>query len=121
MTNTIKINSKRTKIIAHRGVSGLECKNTNAAFIAAGNRSYFGIETDVHVTADEKFAIIHDDNTKRVSNIDMDIHHESVTKKLVKKLHKNGIEINCWTVDVKETAEKLIDYGIDYSTSNILE
>jgi glycerophosphoryl diester phosphodiesterase len=57
-------------MIAHRGVSGLECENTCAAFVAAGNRSYYGIETDTHVTADGKFAIIHDSNTLRVSGVD---------------------------------------------------
>ena len=65
--DTIKINRKATKIIAHRGVSGLELENTCAAFVAGGNRSYYGIETDVHVTADGKFIIIHDDVTGRVA------------------------------------------------------
>ena len=50
--NTIKIDKKDAKIIAHRGLSGIETENTNAAFIAAGNRSYYGIETDVHKTLD---------------------------------------------------------------------
>lgn len=54
-------------MIAHRGLSGLECENTCAAFVAAGNRDYFGIETDVHKTADGKFVVIHDDDTARVS------------------------------------------------------
>ena len=39
-------------MIAHRGVSGLEKENTMPAFVAAGNRSYYGIETDIHKTAD---------------------------------------------------------------------
>ena len=64
--NTIKFDSKETKVVAHRGLSGLETENTCAAFVAAGNRSYFGIETDVHRTADGKFVVIHDDNTQRV-------------------------------------------------------
>ena len=64
--NTIKLDKKNVKMIAHRGVSGLECENTAAAFVAAGNRSYFGIETDVHVTKDGKFVVIHDDTTERV-------------------------------------------------------
>ncbi len=59
--NTIKFNKYNAKMIAHRGVSGLECQNTIPAFVAAGNRSYFGIETDVHVTIDGKFIIHHDD------------------------------------------------------------
>jgi len=65
--DTIKINSKNVKMIAHRGLSGIERENTNPAFVAAGNRSYFGIETDVHVTSDGKFVIIHDETTDRVS------------------------------------------------------
>ncbi len=74
--DTIKINSKNVKMIAHRGLSGLERENTCPAFVAAGNRSYFGIETDVHVTKDGKFVIIHDETTERVSlgkyNIDVE-------------------------------------------------
>ena len=45
--NTVKFNKQSVKMVAHRGVSGLERENTCAAFVAAGNRSYFGIETDV--------------------------------------------------------------------------
>lgn len=50
--NTISIQHGGAQMIAHRGVCGIECENTAAAFVAAGNRSYFGIETDVHRTAD---------------------------------------------------------------------
>ena len=63
--DTIKINKGNAKIIAHRGVSGLERENTASAFVAAGNRSYFGIETDVRVTADGKFILLHDDDAVR--------------------------------------------------------
>lgn len=69
--NTIPFDKKNVQVIAHRGVSGLEMENTLAAFVAAGNRSYFGIETDVHVTGDGKFAVFHDDRTNRVSDADM--------------------------------------------------
>ena len=48
--NTIKINKKNVKIVAHRGLSGIEVENTNAAFVAAGNRSYYGIETDIYMS-----------------------------------------------------------------------
>ena len=65
--DTVKINSEKTKIIAHRGLSGIERENTCPAFVASANRSYYGIETDVHVTKDGKFVIIHDETTKRVS------------------------------------------------------
>ena len=40
-------------------------------------------------------------------------HFFGVTKHYVKKLHKNGIKVNVWTVNKPETAEKLIKYGVD--------
>ena len=39
--DTIKIDKNNVKLIAHRGVSGIERENTAAAFVAAGNRSYY--------------------------------------------------------------------------------
>lgn len=74
MNNTIKLESKgHTQMIAHRGVCGLEPENTHAAFVAAGNRSFYGIEADVHKTADGKFIIMHDGNTLRMSGDDIEI------------------------------------------------
>lgn len=71
MHDTLKIERSNVRMVAHRGLSGLEKENTASAFVAAGNRSYFGVETDVHVTKDGKFIIIHDDSTKRVALDDM--------------------------------------------------
>lgn len=241
--NTIKINSGKTKMIAHRGVSGIERENTNASFLAAGNRSYFGVETDVHVTKDGKFVIIHDETTDRVSlgahklnveksnisdiksivlpdtdgstvrrdikiplleeyiaickkydkicvleiknhfetddlkrmleeikgtgylenvifisfdlancinvrnllpdsevqwligddvpkdladilcknKLDLDIYYKVISEEDIKTLHSKGIKINCWTCDNKDDAERLVEYGVDFITSNILE
>lgn len=241
--DTIKIDRKHVKMVAHRGMSGLERENTNVAFVAAGNRSYFGIETDIHRTADGKFVVIHDETTKRVSGgavdvnveevsydvlkdivlpdldgsttrkdiripllpeyihickkygkvgvlelknpfvredlqrivesikeqdylegiifisfdwnncvvmrellpkqpiqwltgepitaekmqelvdhkLDLDIYYGALKAEDVAALHENNIEVNCWTCDTKEDAEKLIEWGVDYITSNILE
>ena len=69
--NTIKFNKGNTLVVAHRGVSGLETENTCAAFIAAGNRTYYGVETDVYRTADGKFIINHDGNLKRIAGEDL--------------------------------------------------
>jgi len=71
--NTLKIKTGKTRMVAHRGLSGLERENTVAAFVAAGNRSYFGIETDVHESADGKFVVIHDESTKRITNGETEI------------------------------------------------
>ena len=241
--DTLKINRKNVKMIAHRGLSGLECENTAAAFIAAANRSYYGIESDVHVTADGKFIMHHDDTTGRVftsdlkisqcsykelsllcakqdgkaapspfrrdlviptledyiticrrysktavleikneftadnihrlleeienlgflentvfisfvwenlikirtfkphqalqfltsscedgiiqklihHHIGLDAHFKSLTSDAVKRLHDVGLEVNCWTVNTTEDAEKLINLGVNYITTNILE
>jgi len=239
MKDTIKIHSGSVRMIAHRGLSGIERENTCAAFVAAGNRSYYGIETDVHRTADGKYIIIHDDDTKRVAGtelsveetdfdtlralrmkdlsgferadlifpsleeyimvcryygkvsvlelknhfepqhiqeiidivrscgwldetifisfdlenmialramlpgqkaqyltceftddlpgilkehkLDLDIHHRAVTKENVALLHSMGIEVNVWTVDTVEDAQRVIACGVNYLTSNILE
>lgn len=241
--NTIKIDKKNTKMIAHQGLSGIEPGNTNVAFIAAGNRSYYGIETDIRKIGDGQFAVIHDTTTTRATGglvnvdvqmntydllkeivlpdkdgsvcrqdiripllrdyirtckkyekvgvleikdslgkedlkslvqlieqenylehiifiafdlnnciilrellpkqriqwltrddmteemkenlyrykLDLDIFYEKVTKQLVEELHSNHIEVNCWTCDDVIKAENLVEMGVDYITSNILE
>ncbi len=239
--NTVKIQQKgNTKIIAHRGVSGLETENSLAAFVAAGNRSYFGIETDIHLTADGKFIVHHDDRTGRVADkdlpiekskyadlralslkdhggnfgrcdmklpnlteyietckhyekkaileiknpfgkadiervcdeikrlgwlentvfisfdfqnlifvrecfanasvqflcednstkivdkvaackMDIDIYFPCVTPEFVRYAHKRGVKVNCWTVNEPADADRLIEYGADFITTNILE
>ena len=77
--NTIKFNKKNTKVIAHRGLSGIEVENTNAAFVAAGNRSYYGIETDIHRTSDGNFVIGHDDNYNRLSGEEIYLEKSSLS------------------------------------------
>ena len=233
--DTIKINKKGVKMIAHRGLSGLERENTYPAFIAAANRSYFGIESDIHKTADGEFVVIHDETTERVSggkynidiekstyatfkdiilpdldgktdrkdikipllvdfvkickkyekkcvleikkafaktdlikvveiiknennesfnnclklreisknikiqwlvgkdvtekhiatlkekHIDADVYYPALTKEIVNHLHGLGLEVNCWTCDSEKDAERLIEMGVDYITTNILE
>lgn len=242
MNNTIKLENKgHTQMIAHRGMCGLEPENTHAAFVAAGNRSFYGIEADVHKTADGKFIIMHDGNTLRMSgddieiakatyetlrslrlkqkdgkrgrtdlripsmeeyleickyygkkailelkdeftaedieeiirvgealaymehivfisfkmknllllrerrpeqtvqylvdydiddaliqeladrNMGLDMRDERYTEEILRKCREKGVETNAWTVNDPDMARKLIDWGIDYITSNILE
>ena len=240
MKDTVKINKSKTLMIAHRGASALERENTCSAFVAAANRSYYGIETDIHKTADGNYIIIHDDNAKRVSgedavieeneysylrsitlfdtdgrkcradlimpslveyiavcqkygkiavlelknafseeqiyeiceiidgagymgrmifisfhydnlvylrkkypdvraqylrseydpsliqklkdaNLDIDIKHTALTKDIIDTFHREGIVVNCWTVDDPGRAEELASYGVDMITTNVLE
>ena len=88
--DTLKFNRKNVKMIAHRGLSGIEKENTNSAFVAAGNRSYYGVETDVHVTADGRFIIIHDENTNRVGIDNVDV--ESTTFDTLRKIQLCDID-----------------------------
>ena len=44
----------------------------------------------------------------------------SVTRARVKRLHKAGLKVNCWTVDGVACATLFSDYGVDMITTNIL-
>ena len=80
--NTLPFSNKEgIKMIAHRGASGLETENTCASFVVAGSKTYYGIETDVHLTADGQFILIHDDDLKRVANLNLPV-EESTFERL---------------------------------------
>lgn len=86
--DTVRIQKGNTKMVAHRGLSGIELENTCAAFVAAGNRDYFGIETDVHRTADGAYVVIHDDTTARVASVDLNV--EESTLEQLQAVRLNG-------------------------------
>ncbi len=54
-------------------------------------------------------------------DLDLDIKHTAVTAELCQKIHEAGKVINCWTVDTVEDGQRVIDCGIDFITTNILE
>ena len=68
--DTIKFDRKNSLLVAHAG-HGFEMENTIPGFITAANRNYYAIETDLHITKDKKFVILHDRNMKRISGVDM--------------------------------------------------
>ena len=76
--DTVKFDKKSTLVIAHRGLSGIEKENTCSAFVAAGNRSYYGVETDIHRTKDGHFVINHDGDFKRVAGEDVVIEESTL-------------------------------------------
>lgn len=92
--NTVKFqHPNKPLMVAHRGVSGLEQENTHAAFVAAGNRGYYGIETDIHKTLDGCYVVIHDDRTGRVAIDDLVVEqstYETLRKLILKQ--KDGIK-----------------------------
>lgn len=99
--DTIRINSGKTKMVAHRGVSGLEKENTLCAFVAAGNRSYYGIETDVHRTADGQFVIVHDDNTLRVAGETQNLPVEQSDLAALRKVTLLDVDGSAGRVDLR--------------------
>ena len=71
--DTIKLNKGNTLMIAHAGLEGLETPNTLAGVVAAGNRSYWGIEVDVRVTKDRVVVLIHDDSLLESTGVDVKV------------------------------------------------
>ena len=69
--NTVKIDKFFRGMVAHRGLSGIETENTIPAFIAAANRSYFGIECDVHASKDGRIIVTHDDTLLRLGMLNL--------------------------------------------------
>lgn len=57
------------EIIAHRGASHDAPENTLAAVRLAWSQGADAVEVDVHLTADERLAVIHDPDTQRTSGI----------------------------------------------------
>jgi len=57
----------RPLVFAHRGLSSLWPENTFVSYAAARKAGIPGIELDVHLTADRKLAVFHDDTTGRLT------------------------------------------------------
>ena len=55
------------------------------------------------------------------NELGLDIRCDRLSKELVEELHLRQVEVNCYTCDTVELAESLIEMGVDYITTNILE
>lgn len=91
--DSIKIDHKNTLMIAHRGLSGIEKENTMPSFCAAGARTYYGIECDIHPTIDGTLVVIHDSDTARVAGKSIIIEKSTYEEvKQIELLDKKGEE-----------------------------
>ena len=54
-------------------------------------------------------------------NLGLDSRWDLLTEDIISKWHDMGQVVNAWTVNDKKEAKRLIDLGIDYITTNILE
>lgn len=119
MNNSVKLNANNVRMIAHRGLSGLEPENTNAAFVAAGNRSYFGIETDIHLTRDGKFIVYHDDDLIRLTGVDWIVEEHPLED--LRSLRLKDIDGNERSDLVMPTLEEYIRICKKYVKCSVLE
>ena len=60
-------------------------------------------------------------DTLQKYRLDLDIKHTVLTREYVEALHAAGIKVNTWTVNTPEDAQRVIDMGVDFITTNILE
>ena len=60
-------------------------------------------------------------NALKEYNLGWDVLYHALSKELIDQLHGECIKVNCWTVDNREDAERLADWGVDFITTNILE
>lgn len=74
----------KTKVMAHRGSSATELENTKEAFLLAMKQKAKYIELDVVLTKDQKVAVLHDLNLKRLAGIDKNV--EDLTMEELKKI-----------------------------------
>ena len=98
-------NKNGVQMIAHRGLSGLYLENTVPSFEAAGKRSFYGIETDVHVTKDGKYITTHDDDMLRIAGLDMVIEetdYDVLRTLRFKDIYGNSEEENMYLPSLEE-------------------
>ena len=96
------------KMIAHRGLSGVILENSVPAFELAGQKSYYGIETDVHVTKDGKYIIVHDDTLERIAGLNFVIEetdYDTLRALRFKDVYGNGEEENMYLPSLNEYLE----------------
>lgn len=121
--DTIKINKYNTKMVAHRGVSGIEPENTLAAFELAGQKSYYGIECDVHVTKDKKYVVNHDSSLLRTYGVDKIIEDLTLDElKNIKNLGNNAPVPEYWeylTICKKYSKVAVVELKGLYTTEDL--
>lgn len=100
--------NKDLKLIAHRGLNAIAPENTVPAYQRAGEAGYWGAECDVFRTADGKWVLHHDADTKRMTNGNLKI-EKSKYEELQKLTVDNGNGLDTYT-DVKiATLDEYLD------------
>lgn len=96
----------KTLIIAHRGESYEAPENTLASINLAWNRNADAIEIDVHLTGDNKIAVIHDSNTSRTGDRYKKIKSESFEE--LKKIDVGKFKGEQWVDEKIPSLEEVL-------------
>ena len=71
MTSTSEAQTAPPLVIAHRGFSYVAPENTLASLRQGWKSGAYGVELDVHMTADGQVIVIHDETTSRTTGVDL--------------------------------------------------
>ena len=96
----------KTLIIAHRGESYEAPENTLASINLAWNRNADAVEIDVHLTCDNKIAVIHDSNTNRTGDRYKKVRSESLDE--LKKIDVGKFKGEQWLDEKIPSLEEVL-------------
>ena len=119
MRDTVRVRTPGVRMIAHRGLSGIEKENTCAAFVAAGNRSYYGVETDIHRTSDGRLIVFHDDNLQRIAGVALTV--EETDFDTLRAVRMNDLDGNPRADLMFPSLEEYIRICRQYGKTSVLE
>jgi len=71
--NTIKIDKFFRGMVANNGLSGIETENTIFSFLAAANRSYYGVSCEVSLSKDNEYIVTGCDSLLKYGMLNLDI------------------------------------------------
>lgn len=80
------------KIIGHRGAAGIAIENTLESIAAALTHNIDAIEFDVRRTKDNQLVLLHDGDSRRISDINISVHKATLKELQELRLH-NGEHI----------------------------
>ncbi len=80
---------KKTKMIAHRGLSGIYPDNTEIAFLKAAANGSDGAETDVRITSDGEFVLCHNPEAVFADGTELTVEQNTLAR-LTEKPLKNS-------------------------------
>lgn len=123
---TVSVSDSKTqdlsniKMIAHRGLSAIAPENTIAAFKAACDAGYYGVEYDIQLTKDGYWVVSHDNSLRRMTGENVKI-SETELSELQKITYNNGANIEKYDGIVIPTLEETLNLISQYDIVSVIE